>query len=300
MSFNPLESIQRYRSEAISGRSLPKSPMNAGRSISLNDLHTRSEAQSRFPAKHQASPKLAMSQRRFGEQMEIRLELEAEVDRLKKTVARLKKEKKEAESQIEAVTDRANIQKAKSDATIRELRSQLAITKSAQEGGHRNPKTRHDGMGNYASSVNQAISPAKFPPRESSSKEGLSHRSTSQLSRAMLDENVLNEDGANDNYDKALSGFQNPTFSELMRISAKEVGNPDHPSVFDTSLRKYKPVNWDEKLDVLRTVGMPTASGSPVGSVSYSPDQIMHSYRYTEKYDDDIAVIEIDLSKVTE
>ena len=56
--------------------------MNAGRSISLNDLHTRSEAQSRFPAKHQASPKLAMSQRRFGEQMEIRLELEAEVDRL--------------------------------------------------------------------------------------------------------------------------------------------------------------------------------------------------------------------------
>jgi len=309
MSFNPLESIKRYRQQQS-----PSVVGSEGADESLNGLRASMQQRGGTKQHQQASPRLAMSQRRYGEQMEVRLELENEVDTLKKQVASLKADKKKIQEELTATTNKMKNQKAKYDEKIRSLRNQLAtkqhLTGTSGNTIH-NDNVRNRGDGTVVSSVNQAVSPVRFPPRDDASRSSYrnenSNRSlvnfigfnTSSSSSDHVNVSTTLLDEVNDGAHKGgeISGFQGPTFSELMRISAKDNGSPDHPNVFTNTLRKHQPVDWTDKIAAIKSGHAPNAvkkDGSRMTS-----KELMQSYRYTdEKYTHDIPVVEIDLSRV--
>ena len=231
MSFNPLESIARYRSSGGVGKS-PGPESDAG--SSLGDLRAYQATHSprgKSAAGLSASPRLAMSQRRYGEQMEVRLELENEVTRLKKQVSALKGDNKKMEREVENSKDQVKAQKGKYEDIIAGLRNQLAskqhLTGAAGNTIHCS-HLRNSGNGHLVSTVNEVISPTRFPPRESATptsqpaykNDKNENRPFNGHQQQQYDHNSHH----NNSHQEPISSFQEPTFSELMRLSAKVTG----------------------------------------------------------------------------
>jgi DNA repair exonuclease SbcCD ATPase subunit len=166
-----------------------------------------------------------MSQRRYGEQMEVRLELENEVALLKKQVTALKGDNKKMEREVENSKDQMKAQKGKYEDIIAGLRNQLAskqhLTGAAGNTLH-SSHLRNSGNGHQLSSVNEVISPTRFPPRESATRTSHpAYKNDKNENRPFNGHQQDDHHNRNNTNQETISGFQEPTFSELMRLSAK-------------------------------------------------------------------------------
>ncbi len=233
-SFNPLESIAKYRSSAlaIGSHSPVPSPasLNDLRQFSRKDKQTSQLQQStasiqKSPIRRASvlAPRLATSQRRHEDQLALRLELEMELEKMRKLVSNLRTENKKIEEEKSALITKMKDQKLRSDETIISLRNTLAAN---------GIKTGKTVSGGPTSSLHRGVSPSRstHPDAYAPNKPYTPKDTDPHLFEAI--ESDANKANA--------TGFMGPTFSELMRIST------NNDSVFTNTLRKHKVRDWSE------------------------------------------------------
>jgi hypothetical protein len=242
--FNPLDSLQRYRNmHKTSGGTQSPSPhphhssspsqsknrVTHGHTIpnsaSINEL--RDYTKNLTLRQQHASPRLAMSQRRHNQTMEMRLELETEVERLKKLVVELKSKNKILEKEKEEMAAKMSAQKQKSDDTIASLRNTLAA-RGIKTVSNKTPQARRQEAPTFFEEIGHY--------RDYVSNTGNGGANSG-----------YNEDYTEIDEDR-LASFQGPTFAELMRISTVDQQG-DGRDIFTNNLRKHKKIDWSDKID---------------------------------------------------